>query len=147
MNLYVGLSFILLSKKFLANNLFGLSYNLSHHISFLKHIFKLYLLVFCFQFFPSSNLLSVLCCTSFVYVYLFIFEIRGVLSDDYEMADVTEVLCELELTIRRVKVSTTPDGTVMDLFLITDTRFLFFPISSSKRMSFLSSIFNFFSLV
>ncbi|KAG6525375.1 hypothetical protein ZIOFF_015331 [Zingiber officinale] len=44
------------------------------------------------------------------------------LSDDYEMADVTEVLCELELTIRRVKVSTTPDGTVMDLFLITDTR-------------------------
>ncbi|XP_042458239.1 ACT domain-containing protein ACR10-like isoform X1 [Zingiber officinale] len=36
--------------------------------------------------------------------------------------DVTEVLCELELTIRRVKVSTTPDGTVMDLFLITDTR-------------------------
>ncbi|XP_068646192.1 ACT domain-containing protein ACR10-like [Aristolochia californica] len=36
--------------------------------------------------------------------------------------DVTEVLCELELTIRRVKVSTTPDGTVMDLFFITDTR-------------------------
>ncbi|WOL18957.1 ACT domain-containing protein ACR10 isoform X2 [Canna indica] len=36
--------------------------------------------------------------------------------------DVTEVLCELELIIRRVKVSTTPDGRVMDLFLITDTR-------------------------
>lgn len=67
----------------------------------------------------------------------FFFEMRGDLSDDYEMADVTEVLCELELTIRWVKVSTTPDGTVMDLFLITDTRFLFFPISSSKRMSFL----------
>ncbi|KAL3642618.1 ACT domain-containing protein acr10 [Castilleja foliolosa] len=36
--------------------------------------------------------------------------------------DVTEVLCELELTIMRVKVSTTPDGKVMDLFFITDTR-------------------------
>ncbi|KAG9441763.1 hypothetical protein H6P81_017617 [Aristolochia fimbriata] len=36
--------------------------------------------------------------------------------------DVTEVLCALELTVRRVKVSTTPDGTVMDLFFITDTR-------------------------
>ncbi|URE20263.1 ACT domain [Musa troglodytarum] len=37
--------------------------------------------------------------------------------------DVTEVLCELELTIRRVKVSTTPDGRVVDLFLVTDTSF------------------------
>ncbi|KAK4478675.1 hypothetical protein RD792_014168 [Penstemon davidsonii] len=36
--------------------------------------------------------------------------------------DVTEVLCELELTIKRVKVSTTPDGKVMDLFFVTDTR-------------------------
>ncbi|KAK9290593.1 hypothetical protein L1049_008764 [Liquidambar formosana] len=36
--------------------------------------------------------------------------------------DVTEVLCELELIIKRVKVSTTPDGRVMDLFFITDTR-------------------------
>ncbi|KAJ1289049.1 hypothetical protein BS78_02G135600 [Paspalum vaginatum] len=36
--------------------------------------------------------------------------------------DVTRVLCELELTIRRVKVSTTPDGSVLDLFFITDTR-------------------------
>ncbi|XP_020115210.1 ACT domain-containing protein ACR10 [Ananas comosus] len=36
--------------------------------------------------------------------------------------DVTQVLCELELTIRRVKVSTTPDGRVLDLFFITDTR-------------------------
>ncbi|KAJ6830618.1 ACT domain-containing protein ACR10 isoform X1 [Iris pallida] len=36
--------------------------------------------------------------------------------------DVTQVLCELELTIRRVKVSTTPDGRVVDLFFITDTR-------------------------
>lgn len=38
------------------------------------------------------------------------------------MADVTGVLCELELTIKRVKVSTTPDGKVMDLFFITDSR-------------------------
>ncbi|XP_022139300.1 ACT domain-containing protein ACR10-like [Momordica charantia] len=36
--------------------------------------------------------------------------------------DVTEVLCELELTIKRVKVSTAPDGKMMDLFFITDTR-------------------------
>ncbi|EXB96184.1 hypothetical protein L484_017032 [Morus notabilis] len=38
--------------------------------------------------------------------------------------DVTEVLCELELTIKRVKVSTTPDGRVMDLFFVTDTRII-----------------------
>ncbi|KAJ4778222.1 ACT domain-containing protein [Rhynchospora pubera] len=36
--------------------------------------------------------------------------------------DVTQVLCELELTIRRVKVSTTPDGRVLDLFFITDNK-------------------------
>ncbi|XP_031278818.1 ACT domain-containing protein ACR10 isoform X2 [Pistacia vera] len=36
--------------------------------------------------------------------------------------DVTRVLCELELTIKKVKVSTTPDGRVMDLFFVTDTR-------------------------
>lgn len=41
------------------------------------------------------------------------------------MADVTGVLCELELTIKKVKVSTTPDGKVMDLFFVTDTRFAF----------------------
>ncbi|XP_072983820.1 ACT domain-containing protein ACR9-like [Typha latifolia] len=34
--------------------------------------------------------------------------------------DVTHVLCELELLIHRVKVSTTPDGRVVDLFFITD---------------------------
>ncbi|CDO99796.1 unnamed protein product [Coffea canephora] len=36
--------------------------------------------------------------------------------------DVTQVLCELELTIKRVKVSIAPDGGVMDLFFVTDTR-------------------------
>ncbi|CAI9783158.1 unnamed protein product [Fraxinus pennsylvanica] len=36
--------------------------------------------------------------------------------------EVTEVLYELELTIKRVKVTTTPDGKVLDLFFITDTR-------------------------
>ncbi|KAK6140194.1 hypothetical protein DH2020_026078 [Rehmannia glutinosa] len=40
------------------------------------------------------------------------------------------VLCELELTIKRVKVSTTPDGKVMDLFFITDTREL---LHTTKR--------------
>ncbi|KAE8670666.1 ACT domain-containing protein ACR9 [Hibiscus syriacus] len=36
--------------------------------------------------------------------------------------DIAQVLFDLELTIKRVKVSTTPDGKVMDLFFITDTR-------------------------
>uniref|UniRef100_A0A2N9INH0 ACT domain-containing protein ACR n=1 Tax=Fagus sylvatica TaxID=28930 RepID=A0A2N9INH0_FAGSY len=44
------------------------------------------------------------------------FDRRGLLHD------VTAVLCELELTIKKVKVSTTPDERVMDLFFITDTR-------------------------
>ncbi|CAI9092444.1 OLC1v1027673C1 [Oldenlandia corymbosa var. corymbosa] len=35
--------------------------------------------------------------------------------------DVTKLLCELELTIQRVKVMTTPDDKVLDLFFITDT--------------------------
>ncbi|KAM7258381.1 hypothetical protein ACFE04_014122 [Oxalis oulophora] len=35
--------------------------------------------------------------------------------------DVTQVLTDLELTIQRVKVTTTPDGRVLDLFFITDT--------------------------
>ncbi|XP_050209388.1 ACT domain-containing protein ACR9-like isoform X2 [Mercurialis annua] len=34
--------------------------------------------------------------------------------------DVTHVLSELELTIQRVKVTTTPDGRVLDLFFVTD---------------------------
>ncbi|XP_077225838.1 ACT domain-containing protein ACR10-like isoform X2 [Tasmannia lanceolata] len=44
------------------------------------------------------------------------FDRRGLLHD------VNKVLYELELTIRRVKVSTTPDGKVMNLFFIIDTR-------------------------
>ncbi|XP_010535546.1 PREDICTED: ACT domain-containing protein ACR9-like [Tarenaya hassleriana] len=36
--------------------------------------------------------------------------------------DVTQVLCELELTIQTVKVTTTPDGRVLDLFFITDNK-------------------------
>ncbi|KAJ9553360.1 hypothetical protein OSB04_017405, partial [Centaurea solstitialis] len=35
--------------------------------------------------------------------------------------DVTKVLCELELTIQRLKVMTTPDGKVLDLFFVTDS--------------------------
>ncbi|KAJ4903917.1 ACT domain-containing protein ACR9 [Raphanus sativus] len=34
--------------------------------------------------------------------------------------DVTKVLTELEFTIQRVKVTTTPDGRVLDMFFITD---------------------------
>ncbi|KAL9366196.1 hypothetical protein Peur_037395 [Populus x canadensis] len=44
--------------------------------------------------------------------------------------DVTSVLCELELTIKKVKVSTTPDGRVIDLFFITDNREL---LHTNKR--------------
>ncbi|WP_370467135.1 ACT domain-containing protein, partial [Salmonella enterica] len=36
--------------------------------------------------------------------------------------DVTKVLSELELTIQTVKVTTTPDGRVLDLFFVTDNR-------------------------
>lgn len=75
----------------------------------------------------KNRLLSVCpsCSASFYYqrapspsqVYLltvFSLNRRGLLHD------VTEVLSELELTIHRVKVSTTPDERVMDLFFITD---------------------------
>ncbi|KAF5747862.1 hypothetical protein HS088_TW05G00591 [Tripterygium wilfordii] len=55
---------------------------------------------------PPDVFLLTLCC----------YDRRGLLHD------VTEVLCELELTIKKVKVSTTPDGRVMDLFFVTDTR-------------------------
>ncbi|GMY08590.1 ACT domain-containing protein ACR9 [Fagus crenata] len=34
--------------------------------------------------------------------------------------DISKVLCELELSIQRVKVMPTPDGRVLDLFFITD---------------------------
>jgi UTP:GlnB (protein PII) uridylyltransferase len=34
--------------------------------------------------------------------------------------DVAKVLCDLELSIQRVKVMPTPDGRVLDLFFITD---------------------------
>lgn len=35
--------------------------------------------------------------------------------------DVTRILCDLDLLIQRVKVTTTPDERVLDLFFITDT--------------------------
>ncbi|CAN8316734.1 unnamed protein product [Cochlearia groenlandica] len=44
--------------------------------------------------------------------------------------DVTEVLYKLEINIEKVKISTTPDGKVMDLFFVTDTREL---LSTVKR--------------
>ncbi|KAL4188939.1 hypothetical protein AMTRI_Chr08g162920 [Amborella trichopoda] len=55
---------------------------------------------------PSSMFLLKLCCL----------DRSGLLHD------VTHVLCELELTVHRVKVSTTPDGIVVDLFFVTDGR-------------------------
>ncbi|KAL5546099.1 hypothetical protein UlMin_005786 [Ulmus minor] len=55
---------------------------------------------------PSDVFLLTFCCH----------DRRGLLHD------VTRVLCELELTIKKVKISTTPDGKVMDMFFITDTR-------------------------
>ncbi|XP_060966748.1 ACT domain-containing protein ACR9 [Cannabis sativa] len=51
-------------------------------------------------------------------VYLlkfFCIDRRGLLND------VTQVLCELELTIQRVKVTTTPDDRVFDLFFVSDS--------------------------
>lgn len=36
--------------------------------------------------------------------------------------DVTQILSELELTIQRVKITTTPDDRVLDLFFVTDNR-------------------------
>ncbi|XP_044483620.1 ACT domain-containing protein ACR9-like [Mangifera indica] len=56
-------------------------------------------------------------CPSYSPVYLlkfFCLDRKGLLHD------VTQVLCELQLTIQRVKVMTTPDGRVLDLFFITD---------------------------
>jgi len=38
------------------------------------------------------------------------------------VVEVTKVLSELELTIQKVKVTTTPDGRVLDLFFVTDNR-------------------------
>uniref|UniRef100_A0A7N0ZZG3 ACT domain-containing protein ACR n=1 Tax=Kalanchoe fedtschenkoi TaxID=63787 RepID=A0A7N0ZZG3_KALFE len=53
--------------------------------------------------------------TSSVYLLkFFCLDRKGLLHD------VTQVLSELELTIQRVKVTTTPDGRVLDLFFITD---------------------------
>lgn len=34
--------------------------------------------------------------------------------------DINEILCNLQLTIQRVKVMPTPDGRALDLFFITD---------------------------
>ncbi|XP_062180047.1 ACT domain-containing protein ACR9-like isoform X2 [Phragmites australis] len=50
------------------------------------------------------------------------FYLLKLLSPDRKglLHDVTHILSELELIIHRVKVSTTPDGRVVDLFFITD---------------------------
>ncbi|KAG8387815.1 hypothetical protein BUALT_Bualt02G0060400 [Buddleja alternifolia] len=66
---------------------------------------------------PSFYLYQSPPCASSSPVYLLKFcslDRRGLLHD------VTQVLDELELSIQRVKVSTTPDGCVLDLFFIKD---------------------------
>lgn len=55
-------------------------------------------------------------CSPVYLLKLFCLDRKGLLHD------VTQVLCELELSIQRVKVTTTPDGRVLDLFFITDNR-------------------------
>ncbi|KAJ6690302.1 hypothetical protein OIU85_006562 [Salix viminalis] len=47
---------------------------------------------------------------------------KGLLHGNYEDDDITEVLTELEFTIQKLKVMTTPDEKVVDLFFITDGR-------------------------
>ncbi|KAL3807717.1 hypothetical protein ACJIZ3_012508 [Penstemon smallii] len=68
-----------------------------------------HLISFCFDPKPSTSSLS-----SLYLLKVFCLDRKGLLHD------VTKVLCELELTIQRVKVMTTPDGKVLDLFFITD---------------------------
>lgn len=63
---------------------------------------------------PPDVFLLKLCC----------FDRRGLLHD------VTAVLCELELVIKKVKVSTTPDEKAMHLLFVTDTREL---LNTKKR--------------
>ncbi|KAI4347676.1 hypothetical protein L6164_008466 [Bauhinia variegata] len=55
---------------------------------------------------------------------LYVFLLKFWCSYDHKglLHDVTEVLCQLELTIKRVKISTAPDGRRMHLFFVTDTR-------------------------
>lgn len=68
-----------------------------------------------------------------IVLYAAIYLVEIIINTFYPI-DVTKVLCELELTIERVKVSTTPDGKVMDLFFVTDTRFVTLDIISLSIM-------------
>ncbi|KAI3461527.1 hypothetical protein Pfo_018190 [Paulownia fortunei] len=75
------------------------------------------LLSICPPLIPSFYLNQPSPCASSSPVYLLKFcslDRKGLLHD------VTQVLDELEHTIQRVKVTTTPDGCVLDLFFITD---------------------------
>ncbi|XP_062154052.1 ACT domain-containing protein ACR9 [Alnus glutinosa] len=78
----------------------------------------------------KSRLLSV--CPSCLFSYYFNQHANGTsppplyllkfwcLDQKGSLHDVTKVLCELELSIQRVKVMPAPDGRVLDLFFITD---------------------------
>lgn len=59
-----------------------------------------------------NNCLFYCCC--------FVESFFGIMTLVIFFLDVTHVLDELEHTIQRVKVTTTPDGCVLDLFFITD---------------------------
>lgn len=75
------------------------------------------LLSCCPSFLPAFYLNQLPSCSKPPPVYLlkvFSLDRKGLIHD------VTEVLCELELTIQRLKVMTTPDGKVLDLFFVTD---------------------------
>ncbi|KAF8402866.1 hypothetical protein HHK36_010958 [Tetracentron sinense] len=78
---------------------------------------KIRLLSVCPSFLVSFYFNQQSTCSTLSQVYLLKFcclDRKGLLHD------VTHVLCELELTIQRVKVMTTPDGRVLDLFFVTD---------------------------
>nr|XP_043632443.1 ACT domain-containing protein ACR9-like [Erigeron canadensis] len=75
------------------------------------------LLSCCPSFLPAFYLNQLTTCSKPPQQYLlkvFSLDRKGLIHD------VTKVLCELELVIQRVKVTTTPDGKVLDLFFITD---------------------------
>ncbi|KAF3533247.1 hypothetical protein DY000_02037772 [Brassica cretica] len=68
------------------------------------------------------------------YIVFWVSPDNGSSRFDWEglLHDVTKVLIVLEFTIQRVKVTTTPDGRVLDMFFITDAMDL---LHSKQRQS------------
>lgn len=124
-----------------------LSFTIIVHLFLQLAWFNVYaLLPFGSLFFFSLQILSASSCNLMFefwmcYIELLIkmvyIELRDFLSWTFYIfssVDVTVVLCDLELTIKRVKVSTAPDGRVMDLFFVTDTRFVIMVVFSLRMM-------------